>query len=464
MLDDKELAELASLPLLHGKVLLDREACGIAATDFGNIVSRHPLAVVKPRSSSDVAASLRYCQERKISVAIRGQGHSTNGQAQTKSGLIIDSAALNAVHRIDDAQIIVGAGATWRDVLAAALPLGRTPPVLTDYLGLSVGGTLSVGGLGGTSASYGSQADNALEIEVATGSGDIRICSPTREPALFDAVLCGLGQCAFITRATLPLIPAPTNVRRYKLYYRRLADLTTDQCRLLREARFDYLEGQIYVDLAGTWGFMLEACTFFNPPDQPDDLVSLDGLQCDRWLNEITEMSYLEFLERLDPSVTSLQLTGEWRYAHPWINLFLPAAQVDQFVGGALDVMQPEDIGTSGVILLYPVRTNRLRRPMMPVPEDDFVFLLAVLRAALPNSFGVRHMIASNRNLYERAKSIGGTVYPIGTIPFTQEDWRTHFGPTWPMLCRMKARYDQQCLLTPGQGIFGADNRECLFR
>jgi hypothetical protein len=101
---------------------------------------------------------------------------------------------------------------------------------------------------------------------------------------------------------------------------------------------------------------------------------------------------------------------------------------------------------------------------MMPVPKDDFVFLLAVLRVALPNSFGVRHMIASNRNLYERAKSIGGTVYPIGTIPFTQEDWRTHFGPTWPMLCRMKARYDQQCLLTPGQGIFGADNRECLFR
>ena len=43
----------------------------------------------------------------------------------------------------------------WATVLDAALASGTTPPVLNDYMHLSVGGTLSVGGIGGTSCTSG---------------------------------------------------------------------------------------------------------------------------------------------------------------------------------------------------------------------------------------------------------------------------------------------------------------------
>ena len=66
---------------------------------------------------------------------------------------------------------MVGAGATWRAVLGATLARGLTPPVLTNYLGLSVGGTLAVGGIGGTSSRYGMQTDNVLALDVVTGDG-----------------------------------------------------------------------------------------------------------------------------------------------------------------------------------------------------------------------------------------------------------------------------------------------------
>jgi cytokinin dehydrogenase len=91
---------------------------------------------------------------------------------------------------------LAGAGATWSGVLAATLPFGLTPPVLADYLRLSVGGTLTVGGVGAMTARHGLQADNVLELDVVTGRGDLLTCSPERHPDLFDAVRAAWARSA----------------------------------------------------------------------------------------------------------------------------------------------------------------------------------------------------------------------------------------------------------------------------
>jgi cytokinin dehydrogenase len=76
-------------------------------------------------------------------------------------------------------------------------PLRRlTPPVLADYLRLSVGGTLTVGGVGAMTARHGLQADNVLELDVVTGRGDLLTCSPERHPDLFDAVRAAWARSA----------------------------------------------------------------------------------------------------------------------------------------------------------------------------------------------------------------------------------------------------------------------------
>ena len=62
---------------------------------------------------------------------------------------------LRTVHRVQGNRVVVDAGATWSEVLAATLPHGLTPPVFTDYLGLSVGATLVVGGVGGAISRFG---------------------------------------------------------------------------------------------------------------------------------------------------------------------------------------------------------------------------------------------------------------------------------------------------------------------
>src|SRR5437588_9356342 len=89
----------------------------------------------------------------------------------------------------------------------AALEHRLTPPVLTDYLELTVGGTLSAGGIGGTSHRHGPQVDHVRELEVVTGTGEIVTCSPASNTAVFSGALAGYGQAGIITRATIPLIP-----------------------------------------------------------------------------------------------------------------------------------------------------------------------------------------------------------------------------------------------------------------
>ena len=132
-------------------------------------------------------------------------------------------------------QVEVGAGMLWRTVLQATTAKGLTPPVLTGYLGLSVGGTLSVGGVGGTTYRYGAQVDNVLQLQVVTGEGQLQTCSASQQPDLFEAALAGQGQCGIIVKATLRLVPAETNTRTFLLFYPDVPTMLADERLLIAD-------------------------------------------------------------------------------------------------------------------------------------------------------------------------------------------------------------------------------------
>lgn len=64
----------------------------------------------------------------------------------------------------------VGGEQLWIDVLNATLAHGVTPVSWTDYLYITVGGTLSNGGISGQSFRYGPQVSNVVEMDVVTGT------------------------------------------------------------------------------------------------------------------------------------------------------------------------------------------------------------------------------------------------------------------------------------------------------
>lgn len=437
-----------AVPALDGELRFDSAALDAASTDFGRLVHEPPAAVLRAGSAEDVATMVRHCRERGLKVAPRGQGHSTNGQAQVPSGLVIDLGSLDSVEFRDDTAI-VQAGALWSSVVRASLPRGLTPPAFTDYLELSVGGTLAAGGLGGQIGHHGTQADNVLELQVVTGEGEIATCSPTVRPDLFRAALGGLGQCAIITRATLSLIPAPRTVRFYTLTFGSVAELTARQADLIGEGRFDYLIGDARPTPDG-WTYRMEAASYDGTTD--DDARLTDDLGAASV--EAQDVPYFDFVNRLAAMVDAFTAMGEWKLPHPWYDGLLPASTVNTVVTDTLAGLKPEAIGASAVVLLYPVLTTKCRTPLPVMPDEELAYLFSLLKTASPGADSADEMVAANRRQYDTTVEAGGCWYPIGSVPLTKDDWVRHFGGFWDEFEAARHRYDPDGVLTPGQRIF----------
>ncbi|MCA6116589.1 FAD-binding protein [Bradyrhizobium sp. WSM 1738] len=426
-----------------------------ASTDFGRLIHREPRAVAQPISSAEVASLLRLARAERLKVAARGQGHSIYGRSLSENGIVIDMGRLNSIRDLRPDRVVVDAGATWKSVLDATLPQGLTPPVLTNYLGLSVGGTIAVGGIGGSSSRYGMQTDNVLELDVVTGDGHELTCSVGSNPNAFDAVRAGLGQCGIITRATLRLVRAPERVRRFQLFYPGLSELIADQRRALAEERFDQLQGAILPDGAGGWRYQLEGAVFYNGNRLPDDSALLKALSDTRSAAVITDLTYGEDAAAFAKFEALLRSKGQWTTPKPWLLAFLPGSNAEQLAREILDELTPADIGPFGRITCYPMMTNACRTPLVRLPAESVVFPFNVIRVPPSDDrAAIERMVAQNRALYDRLRRAGAMHYPVSAFPMSQDDWKDHFGSSWARFAEIKRRLDPADLLTPGYAIF----------
>lgn len=442
-----ENGDAIRIPHLDGALVADEVSLAEAATDYGHLVHRRPRAVLRPGSVHDVVTVVRFANEHGLTVAVRGQGHSTFGQAQADRGVVIDSRTLATIHEITPDQAVVDAGVRWLDLVRATLPEGVAPPVSTDFLGLSVGGTLSVGGIGGASQHFGLLVDNALELEVVTGDGRLTTCSAEAERELFEAVLGGLGQFAVIVRATVRLVAAPAMARVYTLTYPQVTDLTAAQRTVLADGRFDYLEGQLVPTDDDGFAFVLEAGVWFTT-EPPDDDALLAGLTPSGV--DVMDLSYFGWLNRVYETVEQI---AALRLPGPWFNAFVPDLATDELVTELLTTLTPADAG--GIALLYPANSSLITRPQVMVPEGPVFFLLALLRAVSPpDDAEAERLIAENDALYARVRAVGGTGYPVNALHMGPTEWRAHYGDRWPAVQDAKDSYDPRRVLTPGQGIF----------
>ncbi|GLF98777.1 FAD-binding protein [Streptomyces yaizuensis] len=394
-----------------------------AARDFGNRLHHRPLAVLLPADAADIAAVVRFGRACGIPVVPRGAGHSVDGQAQARDGIVVDLTSLAAVGPPAGDRVAADAGARWSTVVDATLPHGLAPPVLPDHLGLSVGGTLAAGGFGGASHRYGSQADNVHALDVVTPTGDLVPCSPTRDADLFDAVRGSQGEYGIITRAALALTPAPALARVHRLVYRDLSTFLADQLLLIGEGRFDHVSGQA---LAGGparpgpnrsgaegWTFVLEAVAGFDPSSAPDDGALLDGLRYERGAGESGTVAYGDFLRRLAPIEAGQRATGSWQgHPHPRRTVLLPGRHAEGVIQATLRGLTARELGVGGSVLLYPFATARIAAPRVPRARDAVTVLFGLQRTAPPGEpAALEGMLRGNASLRSLAESLGGAGY-----------------------------------------------------
>jgi FAD/FMN-containing dehydrogenase len=434
------------LPPLDGALYLDEATRAEYAQDYGQIIHEQPLAVLKPGSVEDVSRMVRFARRNGLRIAARGQGHLPFGQAQVPGGVVIDMRSLQTVHAVSGDRLIADSGIQWRGLVQAALAQGLTPPVLTSYLGLTVGGTLSVGGVSPATYRYGAQVDNVFELQLVTGEGAIVTCSETQNCALFEAALAGQGQCAIITRAAVRLISAPAMIREYILPYPELTTLMRDGAMLSEDGRFDGVSALILPAPSGGHLYFLLPTSNFTPPGAPDDDALLAGLSHLSGAEQITDYGYLEYVDSI-PNVA-------FRQSRPDLTLCVPGSAATGFIGGLLPRLTPDDLGTASVMQLFFWKRAPFTRPLLRLPAEENFVGLAMLRTLTSDTSVGARMMAGNRALFEQNRSLGGTHYPFSAIELSRHDWRLHFGSDWGALVQAKRRYDPDNVFASGPDIF----------
>ncbi|HEX8345254.1 MAG TPA: FAD-binding protein [Actinoplanes sp.] len=454
----------AGAPPLDGELALDAGSRQAVATDLGNIVYHQPYAVLRPASTRDVAAMIRFCRAHRIPVSTRGQAHTTYGQGLSR-GLVIEMRHLRRIHTIGPRHAEVDAGIHWMELAKAAYEQSPrlTPPAITGYTSLTVGGTLSVGGIGGMVGGLrtGLQVDHVRELEVVTGTGAIERCSRDRRPDLFEAVLGGLGQVAVITRAVIDLVPAKQRARNFVLQYSDNTTFFRDLRALLDRPGVDHIYAEFTApDPAPV--YKIHATAFYDAPAVPDDAAIIAGLSA---APTIEDTGYLDYVFTIDRLIDMLRETQNWdRLVKPWYDVWLPDSTIEQYLAKLVPTLTPRDIGTYGAGLIYPQRRSLATRPTPRRPAADgspWVYVVdinTVSESPGPDPQFSEEMLARNKRLFAEAReSYGAVLYPIGSVPFTARDWQIHYGDQWPAFQAAKRRYDPDTVLTPGPGIFRRD-------
>ncbi len=447
---------LEGAPRLDGQLLVDSASRRAIAIDYSNVYHRIPAAVLQPRSVHDVVRIVQYANEQSLKVAIKGDGHSQYGQTQAARGIVIDSRTLRAIQRPTESSLDAEPGAFWADVAGATLGHHVTPRVYpATCMMLTVGGTLSVGGIGNTSHHYGAQIDNVLELDVVTGDGRLITCSAKHESELFNLVLGGVGQCGIIVRARVPLMPSPREALIQELHYDDLDAYLGDQLRIVQDGRYDHLRGGAYRK-DGRWTFIADVGKYFSAPNVPNMTELRRGLQ----FTAASMPRRMTYALNLFQYVTPLPSVFDAKRAY--ITAFVPASAAKEFVSTIM-ALSPEEralrrVGGVERFSVYALNTGRFTRPMLRLPREEQAFVVWLFRTVPANDApALARVQQSNRDLLARMTALGGKRYSPYSGVMSTGEWAAHFGhDVWQRLSAAKRKYDSNNVLSPGPAMFGA--------
>ena len=190
-------------------------------TDGLTAYRRLPLAVVLPRSTEEVSAVLRYCNEHSVKVVPRGAGTSLSGGAiPQEDAIVLGVSKMNAILEIDyDARIMrVQAGVTNLAISDQVMPDGFFyAPDPSSQLACTIAGNIAMNSGGPHCLKYGVTTNNVVGARMVLVDGTIvDIGSEALDAPGYD--LLGLvvgseGQLGVVTEAVVRIFPLAEGAR-----------------------------------------------------------------------------------------------------------------------------------------------------------------------------------------------------------------------------------------------------------
>ncbi len=199
-----------------------------------NDVSRlNPTHVRKIEKNSQITGLqevLKEARQNNLKVSIAGKRHSMGGHTFYKDAVVLDMTSFNKILSINPQEktMRVQSGATWDKVIEALNPFDLSVPVLQDYSGFTVGGSLSVN-VHHSNPKFGSISEIVKSFRLLLADGSIINVSRTENPELFRLVLGGYGLFGVILDTDLQLIKNNSYEKKeYIMSYKQYTDFFSD--------------------------------------------------------------------------------------------------------------------------------------------------------------------------------------------------------------------------------------------
>lgn len=427
--------------------------------DFGRMTRGRPLGLIRVRDERELVAVIELANSRSARLTLRTGGNSQSGQSLADGSYCVSLADLERVVRIDAtrATATCSANSSWRAVIDAAARHGLMPKVVPLNIDLSVGGTLSAGGIGASSHRYGSACSNVVSLTAVTGAGERVECSRERRPDVFDAVLGGLGRAAAITSVTLALRPAKRNVHNVFALYTNLQDCLVDMRFLATQPACSYIEGSCSTCFSGlkkTAHGRQPLLRWFHGIQFSIENDDGPGGALDAVLGRLRAFEIVHredddhrlFLDRYQARFESMRSSGAWEQAHPWFECFLPADAAAPFIEQVLPMI-PGALGDGHRLFAIDGGSNPTYL-QLPVDASNTSLAFAILPPGVPEparAAATSFVESATELLYRH----GGRRYLSGWLGACDESfWRRHHGGLYDAWLATKRTLDPNGVLT----------------
>lgn len=437
---------------LRGEVRWDEPTLAAYTTDFTGVAHKPPRLVVLATCEQDLFHCLQVARAAGVPITLRGSGHSGNGQALCQDGiLVVNLAEMAEFSMVDEKQVAVSGRSGWGALERALNRLGRSIPVLPNYLDLSVGGTLAVGGYGERSVVYGAQVDQVVQLRLLKPDGSALACSPAENAELFQYSLGGLGQLGVIEEAMLRTIPYRKLTKVFIYHHATLDQWLAALAQLAQwpneppEHFSAYFVNGLFVTTYGL-EFTSRVEALYSKPHPllgqtaPDKTLLL------------TDYPFIQH-RMTQESIRRLQ--DHWQLA---VDYFLDYDQLSQFI----PVLQSQlEQSTLARYLLSPTfyllavrrRTDLLPLPLTATVHSDAPLLFSLgLRPMIPkaDNNGLQNVRQTLRVLLEKCMELGGRPYLYGSHELERQDKERLYGHHYARLLELRRALDPQGLLNAG--------------
>lgn len=199
-------------------------ATGEPTSDVSGRSTGQPLFVVRPATTDEVAGIVRACRGARVPLVPVGRRTAYWQPLRLDDAVALDVARLDRIEPDADG-IVVGAGATSREVDRALRAMGLCLPIQPDAFGdTSIGAMVATACTSGLGMGLGSIDDAVLGLEVVLGTGEVvrtgALGWTRRGPFVRESVpdATGLfvgaeGTLGVVTRIALARRAAPFRVR-----------------------------------------------------------------------------------------------------------------------------------------------------------------------------------------------------------------------------------------------------------